>query len=107
MMTTLNSRAIFANRSVLGPGNRLGRLEEAVIFDLAEVLPAIDLLRADDLRAAAGGLLEQVPIACAVFASRSSEQRHLREADVDGLRRERLRQRVGHRRRHLTHADAA
>ena len=48
-ITTPNSLAIFENRSVLGPGIALGRLEEAVVLDLAEILAAVNFLRADDL----------------------------------------------------------
>ena len=62
--------------------NRLGELEEAVILDLAEILRAEQLLRADDLRPAIGRLLDEreLPgeIGLGILAAR-----HLCQRDAD------------------------
>ena len=59
-MTTPSSPASSASRSVDGPGNGLGQIEEAMVFGLAEVLAPEELLEADDLRAAGGSLAHAV-----------------------------------------------
>ena len=69
MTTTLCFFASFANASVLGPGIGLGQLEEAVVLDLAEVLRAEQLLRADDLRPFFQGAFDQGQLTRDFFGS--------------------------------------
>ena len=57
--TTASSFASACIASVVGPGNRLGEVEPLALLRLAEVRRVEQLLQADDLRAAAGGLADQ------------------------------------------------
>ena len=59
-------------------------LEEAVVFHLAEILGAEQLLRADDLRRLLGGLLDEANLVFEVGVGVGAAG-HLREADVDDL----------------------
>ncbi len=65
-----------------GPGDRLRQLEEAMIFDLAEVLRAEQLLGAEDRRAAAQGALGKRDLMFEV-RRRVRTARHLAEADAN------------------------
>ncbi|HSU68675.1 MAG TPA: hypothetical protein VLJ39_17470, partial [Tepidisphaeraceae bacterium] len=56
--------------------------EESVVFDLAEVFGAEQFLRADDLRAALGGALNERHLPLEVCI-RIVAARHLRQAHVD------------------------
>ncbi len=51
-----------AKRIGAGAGDRLGQLEKAVVFDLAEILRAEQFLRADDFCAGFGGALDQAEL---------------------------------------------
>ena len=78
-------RELARTRRSTGPGMRLGEREEAMVFDLAEVLRSKQLLRAEDLGAllqrllGEGELVGEVPF-------RILAARHLREADLDDRR---------------------
>ena len=52
-----------ADRVGAGAGDGFGELEEAVIFDLAEILGAEELLGADDLCAAFGSAIDEIELA--------------------------------------------
>ena len=85
MMTALYFFASLRERVGRWAGDRLGEREEAVVFDLAEVLRAEQLLRAEDLRAllqrllGEGELVGEVPLG--ILAAR-----HLRKAYLDDRR---------------------
>ena len=81
-MTTPCFFASFCERVGARPGDRLGQLEEAMVLDLAEVLRAEQLLRADDLRALVDGRPRQRELPGQVGLGIGSAG-HLREADVD------------------------
>ena len=66
-----------------GAGDRLGQLEKAMVFHLAEVLRAEHLLRADDVRAGLAGLVGQTHLVLQVDG-RVGGARHLRQRDADG-----------------------
>src|SRR5262249_29496303 len=65
-----------------GARDRFSQLEEAVIFDLAEILRGEQFLRAEDLPALLGCLFEESKLLSAV-GRRVGRAAHLREADLD------------------------
>ena len=65
------------------PGDGLGQLKEAMVFDLAKVLGAEQLLRADDLSAVARGALNQRHLLREIGV-RIITTRHLSQGHTDG-----------------------
>ena len=82
MMTALYFFASFAEGVGRGPGNGLGEREEAMVLDLAEVLRAKQLLRAEDLRALLQRLFGERELTGEV-PFRILAARHLLRADLD------------------------